>query len=71
MTIEELLRPYALRIFDIDGNGITWMFCSTVEQARTEWCAIAGRSAHQHLSYFLVLEGEAVVYEGSYVTDEC
>ena len=71
MTLEKLLRPYALVLKDRLGGSLTWGYYSTIEQARWEWTEIAGRSKDQELCTFEVLDDGRIVYMGSYVTDEC
>lgn len=71
VSLDEILRPYTLYLIDVEDREIAWMDCSTVEQAREEWCSIAGRHAHQLLSGFKIMRDKTLVYQGSYVTDEC
>lgn len=60
-------------------DGCSFLFvvgAESITECRRVWRAIAGVSADQHLQCFRVYEFNGrdngkLVYEGSYVTDEC
>lgn len=62
-------------LIDWDQNEFTFGCVSGIDTGRNTWCQIAGvlggNGSENCLFGFKLIDGDAIVYEGDYTTDEC